>query len=34
MSNWDVGDYKGRIGLSPPAVYPSTVRNEVNKGSL
>ena len=28
------GDYKGRIGLSPPAAYPSTVGNEVNEGSL
>ena len=30
----DVGDYKGRTGLSPPAAYPSTVGHEVNKGSL
>ena len=29
-----VGDYKGRIGLSPPAAYPSTVGYEANKGSL
>ena len=30
----NVGDYKGRIGLSPPTAYPSTVGNEANKGSL
>ena len=30
----DVGDYKGRTGLSPPAAYPSTVGHEANKGSL
>ena len=30
----DVGDYKGWIGLSPPAAYPSTVGNEANEGSL
>ena len=30
----DVGDYEGRIGLSPPTVYPSTVEYEANEGSL
>ena len=30
----DVGDYKGRTGLSPPATYPSTVEYEANEGSL
>ena len=34
MSNPNVGDYKGRIGLSPPAAYPSTVGYKANKGSL
>ena len=30
----DVGDYKGWIGLSPPAAYPSTVGYEANKGDF
>jgi hypothetical protein len=30
----NVGDYKGRIGLSPPAAYPSTVEYEAKEGSL
>jgi hypothetical protein len=30
----DVGDYKGQIGLSPPAAYPSTVGYEANKGNV
>ena len=34
MSNLDVGEYKGRIGLSPPAAYPSTMGNEANEGNL
>jgi hypothetical protein len=32
--NPNVGDYKGRIGLSPPAAYPSTMGHEANEGSL
>jgi hypothetical protein len=32
--NPHVGDYKGRTGMSPPAVYTSTVGNEANEGSL
>jgi hypothetical protein len=27
-------EYKGWIGLSPPAAYPLTIGNEANKGSL
>jgi hypothetical protein len=34
MPNPNVGDYKGRIGLSPPAAYPSTMGNEVNEGNV
>jgi hypothetical protein len=30
----DMGDYKGWIGLSPPAAYPSTGGYEANEGSL
>ena len=30
----DVGDYKRRTGLSPPASYPSTIGNDANEGSL
>ena len=30
----DVGDYKGRTGLSPPTSYPSTIEYETNEGSL
>ena len=30
----NVGDYKGWIGLSPPAAYPSTMEYETNEGSL
>ena len=30
----DVGDYKGRIGLSLSTAYPSTVEYEANEGSL
>jgi hypothetical protein len=30
----DVGDYKGWIGMSPPATHPSTAGNEANEGSL
>ena len=30
----DVGDYKGRTGLSPPTVYPSIVEYEANEGNL
>jgi hypothetical protein len=30
----DMGDYKGRTGLSPPAAYLSTVGYEENEGSL
>jgi hypothetical protein len=29
----NMGDYKGWIGLSPPAAYPSTVEYEANEGS-
>jgi hypothetical protein len=29
-----VGDYKRRIGLSPPAANPSTMEHEANEGSL
>jgi hypothetical protein len=28
------GGYKRRIGLSPPAAYPSTMGYEANEGSL
>ena len=34
MSNLDMAEYKGWIGLSPPAAYPSTVEHEANEGSL
>jgi hypothetical protein len=30
----NVGDYRGRTGLSPPAAYPSTMGYEANEGSL
>jgi hypothetical protein len=30
----NMGDYKGWIGLSPPAAYPLTGGYEANKGSL
>ena len=30
----NMGDYKGRIGLSPPTAYPSNGEYEANKGSL
>jgi hypothetical protein len=30
----DVVDYKGRIGLSPPAAYLSTVEYEANEGNF
>jgi hypothetical protein len=30
----NVGDYKERIGLSPPVVYPSTMGYEANKGNM
>jgi hypothetical protein len=30
----NVGDYEGRIGLSPPTAYPSTGGYETNEGSL
>ena len=30
----DMEDYKGQIGLSPPAAYPSTVEYKENEGSL
>jgi hypothetical protein len=30
----NVGDYKGWIGLSPPATYPSAVGHEANEGNL
>ena len=30
----NVGDYKGRTGLSPLVAYPSTVEFEANEGSL
>jgi hypothetical protein len=33
-SNPNVGDYKRRIGVSPPAAYPSTMGHEANEGSL
>ena len=33
-SNPNLEDYKGRIGLSPPAAYPSTMEYEANEGSL
>ena len=33
-SKLDVGDYEGRTGLSAPTIYPSTVGNEANEGSL
>ena len=31
MSYPNVGDYKGRTGLSPPAAYPSTVEYGANE---
>ena len=34
MPYLDLGDYKGRTGLSPPVAYPSTVEYEANEGSL
>jgi hypothetical protein len=34
MMYLDMGDYKGRTGLSPPVVYPSTIGYEANEGSL
>jgi hypothetical protein len=34
MSYLDMGDYEGRIGLSPPTAYPTTMEYEANKGSL
>jgi len=30
----NVEDYKGQIGLSPPAAYPSTMEYKAKKGSL
>jgi hypothetical protein len=30
----NVGDYKGRIGLSLPTAYPSTVGYEANEGNM
>ena len=30
----NMGDYKGRTGLSPLAAYPSTMGHEANEGSL
>jgi hypothetical protein len=30
----NVGEYEGQTGLSPPVVYPSTMGNEANEGSL
>ena len=30
----DMGDYEGRIGLSPPTAYPSTMEYKANEGSL
>ena len=30
----NVGDYEGRIGLSPPAAYPSTGGYEANEGNF
>ena len=30
----NVGDYKGRTGLSPPAAYPSTGGYEANEGNF
>ena len=30
----NIGDYKGRTWLSPPAAYPSTGGYEENEGSL
>ena len=32
--NPNVGDYKRRTGLSPPAAYPLIMGNEANEGSL
>jgi hypothetical protein len=29
-----IGECKGRIGLSPPAAYPTTIGHEAIKGSL
>jgi hypothetical protein len=35
MPNTNVGDYEGRIGLSPPAVYPDRPWERVaNKGDF
>jgi inosine-uridine nucleoside N-ribohydrolase len=33
-SNPDVEEYKGHTGLSPPTVYPSTVKSEANEGNF
>jgi hypothetical protein len=30
----NVGDYEGQMGLSPPAVYPSTMEYEANEGNF
>jgi hypothetical protein len=29
-----MGDYKGQIGMSPPAAYPSTGGYEANEGNF
>jgi hypothetical protein len=29
-----MGDYKGQIGMSPPATYPSTMEYKANEGNL
>jgi hypothetical protein len=34
MLNPNMGGYKGRIGLSSLAVYPSTMWNKANEGDL
>ena len=33
-SNPNMGNYEGRIGLSPLATYPSTMGNEANDGDF
>jgi len=33
-SNLDMGDYEGQTRLPPPAINPSTMGNEANKGNL
>jgi hypothetical protein len=30
----NIGDYKGQIGLSSPATYPSTMGYKANEGNM